>query len=1102
MIRVLYVDDEEALLEIGKAFLEMSGDLSVDTINSAEGAEMMMASTSYDAVISDYQMPVMNGIDFLKLLRRRNNKMPFILFTGKGREQVVIEALNEGADFYLQKGGEPTAQFVELEYKIKEAVRRRRAEESALTSNAKLNAALHSMTDAVLIADPQGGIVEVNEAFVRFHRLKDKKEAFKRLSQCLDRNEVFLPDGTPVVADQRSVPRALRGETATGVEYRLQRKDTGESWWGSYSFGPIRDEVGAIVGAVVAVRDITEKKESVERLKRSEKNLADAQRIAHIGSWEWNFRTGELSWSDEMYRIFGEDRQRFTPTMDAFYRYIHPDDRELVKREIDKIMLGNSPINFDFRIVTTAGSVRVLNVFGEIARFDEEGKPLIVIGSDQDITDRKKAELRLLWSNDLMKNIVEHSRSGIAVLDRDLRYLYASKRFFEEYNVSSEDVIGRHHYEVFPDLPQRFRDVHQRALAGEVLSAEDDPYQRSDGSITWTRWECRPWYDAEDVVGGIILYAEVINAHKKVKESSLLFKHAMDSSLNANFIIDDEAILAYANQTFMDLVKVSSKEELVGHKVRDFLILSDEKRTEAYESIARTGHWYSQAEFARRDGSSIMGEMCLSRVEDDKGRDLGFITGSILNLNERLRLERDLKESDDRYRALFEAIPDPIFQMDAETGGILDVNPAAVRTYGFSHDELVRMQNTDLSAEPEKAPSVVTAAQEVIPVRYHRRRDGTVFPVEITSNAYDQKGRRVLIAIGRDVTERKEAEDRLRESEAKYREVFTNADDGIHIHEANERGEPGRFIDINDSACRMLGYSRDEVLGMGPLDIAASYHDPPLDQILESLRIHGRARFETELRRKDGLMVPVEINAHTLMTGDSVITTSVVRDITDKKRRTNALKLANRKLNLLSSITRHDLNNLLTIINGNLALLEREHPELAGNSRVKNISANAERMGDIIAFTKTYENLGNTDPEWQTIREVVQKAAGGINLGAVRLVNDIPPSEQVLADPLIVKVFYSLLDNAIRHGGEVTEIRLWVERDGTDLKIICQDDGVGIAAEEKERVFQLGYGKNTGLGLFLAREIFGLTGAQIQEVGELGQGARFEIIVPPNVFRE
>ncbi len=147
MYRILYVDDEPALLEITKVFLEQDGEITVDTRTSAIPALSLLDSGEHDAIISDYQMPGMDGIAFLKKVRASGNKIPFILFTGKGREEVVIQALNEGADFYLQKGGDPVSQFAELSNKIRYAINSKRAEVTLREKTAELDRFFNSSPD-------------------------------------------------------------------------------------------------------------------------------------------------------------------------------------------------------------------------------------------------------------------------------------------------------------------------------------------------------------------------------------------------------------------------------------------------------------------------------------------------------------------------------------------------------------------------------------------------------------------------------------------------------------------------------------------------------------------------------------------------------------------------------------------------------------------------------------------------------------------------------------------------------------------------------------------------------------------------------------------
>lgn len=153
---------------------------------------------------------------------------------------------------------------------------------------------------------------------------------------------------------------------------------------------------------------------------------------------------------------------------------------------------------------------------------EKKGNEIELFGSIAvDITASHQSSENLLYAHDMFRYIIEHMRCAVAVHDRDLRYIYVSKRYLDEYGAKEADVIGRHHYDVFPDLPEKWREVHKRALAGEVCSADDDPYVRDDGSMDWTRWECRPWYEADGSIGGLIVYTEVITEQKAMTEELL-----------------------------------------------------------------------------------------------------------------------------------------------------------------------------------------------------------------------------------------------------------------------------------------------------------------------------------------------------------------------------------------------------------------------------------------------------------------------------------------------------------------------------------------------------------------------------------------------------
>lgn len=169
MISVLLVDDEPVILDIARAFLERHGEFNVTTIQSAKEALTNLGEKTFDAVVSDYEMPEMNGLEFLRTIREQGNLIPFIIFTGRGREDVVIEALNIGADYYIQKGGDPRAQFTELAYKIREAVRKRKEVHAAVTQDhirIKLMRHIHALSDLVDKLE-QTGLDEEQKSFVQ-----------------------------------------------------------------------------------------------------------------------------------------------------------------------------------------------------------------------------------------------------------------------------------------------------------------------------------------------------------------------------------------------------------------------------------------------------------------------------------------------------------------------------------------------------------------------------------------------------------------------------------------------------------------------------------------------------------------------------------------------------------------------------------------------------------------------------------------------------------------------------------------------------------------------------------------------------------------------
>ena len=463
--------------------------------------------------------------------------------------------------------------------------------------------------------------------------------------------------------------------------------------------------------------------------------------------------------------------------------------------------------------------------------------------------------------------------------------------------------------------------------------------------------------------------------------------------------------------------------------------------------------------------------------------------------------EQALRESEKRYRDLFEINNAVMLIVDPDTGRIVDANSAASRYYGYSKEELATLAITDINiSDPETTyqnmAHAVTDGGRTFSFR-HRKKNGEIRDVEVFSAPVVLDGRHLLHSIIQDVTERKQAEDALKESEERYRAIVENLQDVFFRVDRNDTIEM-----MSPSASQMFGYPSVEWIIKKPVITLWMYPARRAEFIAELKEKGAVHDWAAELVKADGTPFWGSISAHMRRdaAGNYQGTEGIIRDISERMKMDEALKTSLNKLNMLSSITRHDILNQVT---GLRTYLELSREDLRGSPFAEFIEKEdqaAEAIQRQIEFTRYYQDIGVNAPKWQETAAIIREAASQLTLEGIDLVVNISGIE-VFADPLIVKVFFNLMENSLRHGEHVSRIEFSCRIDGDTLVIMYRDNGVGITAADKKKLFSRGFGKHTGLGLFLSREILAITGITIAENGEPGNGVLFEVNVPNGSFR-
>ncbi len=363
---------------------------------------------------------------------------------------------------------------------------RKHAEQELISSWAKLETTLASMTDAVFASDVEGNFLEFNEAFATFHRFANKEECAKTLIEYPEFLEVYFPDGTLAPLDMWAVPRALRGETATNVIYILRRKDTGESWVGSYSFAPIRDAGGEIIGSVVVGRDVTEQRQAEQALRESEAKMRAVFQALVEGVVFLNSQGEVEEVNDAIERSFGHTLEELVdPQLDPRSRIIRPDGSLFPISEqpgMVALRTGQAVRNVEMGVPTPDGEINWRLVNAQPV-YNDQGDLLGAAVSLFDITERRQYEKALRKSEERFSKAFKVSPDAMIISHLENGEIIEVNESFERmFGYSREEALGKTTLElnIYVDPKDRVEMVERVQKQGAIHNFEINVRSRSD----------------------------------------------------------------------------------------------------------------------------------------------------------------------------------------------------------------------------------------------------------------------------------------------------------------------------------------------------------------------------------------------------------------------------------------------------------------------------------------------------------------------------------------------------------------------------------------------------------------------------------------------
>jgi PAS domain S-box-containing protein len=1009
-------------------------------------------------------------------------------------------------------------------------IKRKRAEQNVRNTLAFLNALIDQNPNPVWISDNKGFLIRMNAACGRLLHSNEEELVGKYniFEDTVVEKQGYIPLVRSVFDEGKVASFELTYDTALLETISLKEN---VSLVLEVTVFPVRDAAGTITNAVIMHNDITSRKRAESEMQAAYEQVAAAEEELRSQYDELARAQLELrNRQEQLEEIAGtvpgvvfQFYARPDRTMGMYYASrravellginknleeffpalvagIHPEDRERFLGSVHEVVSSGTAWDFTGRYTKPSGETIW---FRGLSSPVQHGNELVFSGVILDITDLKGAEQALLQERTFTDALLD-SIPGLFYLYNDEGRLIRWNRNHETVTgYSAEELMGRHVLDWYSDEEDaaRIREAIDRALR--------DGHSSAEANITIKGGKKIPFYFTAVTleVGGKRYFtgigteiARLRETETALRESEERYRVLTDFAFDGILIQDFNGHILFTNPSIRRMMGITDPTMLRGKTSLDFVKPEyQELLMEDLENVRSGKGGYLQTYRVQTwEGKEIWVETVGTTIQYN-GKDANIV--ALRDITDRKAMEEKLRESEEKYRLIAENSPDMIYFIDPK-GYVRYVNTFAAQALKTEPGAVTGKHVTELFGSEvaqhrlDEINRVITTMSPVRTEIFENLPSGGVWIDLRLSPLVDESGR-VLGVLGHshDISDRKKAEAALRESETKYRLLVENSYDIIYTINSD-----GVLTFVSPSWTALLGYDPTNVTGK-PFQQFVHPADVPECEVFLAKVVSSRQRqsgVEYRVIHADG-----SIRIHTstispILDSDGSIISYIgnARDITEMKQTQNAIRESNRKLNLLSSITRHDVANQLTVVQGYTQLAALRKTDPVTTDFLAKIASAVDMIQHQIEFTRTYQDLGVQAPAWHRVADVIQ----GVRPSGIKLLCTCDATE-IFADPMIGKVFFNLFDNAVKYGQRVTTITVGCEPKGDELVITFADDGIGIPLNEKQKIFEKGFGQHTGFGLFLAREILAITGISIHETGSYGKGARFEIAVPKGAYR-